>query len=792
MIKLLKILFHFLGGIYLALLLISIAALMVIAGTFIESKTDSHLLAAAWTYEHPLFFTLLFLFFINILFAALRRWPFKQKHTPFLITHLGLLMIIGGTMIKNRFGLQGQLTVWEGSGNSSLQFPNSHALLIKKKQGTGAAEDLIAMRSFKPDIYHPFHMPQLKCKLVGYAPHVKEELETWMKGSHVHLAGAPPIRIDEWKAGDPPPEGFSCRLAAATSHLPACSILALKTMDTQEAIEQIYLRDLKLKLKKKGGEEETFSLLKVSRQPISWMGGVMEIQLEISPKENPLPTLLLTWESLSHHNKLRWQVPLRGQEALLVKPADGDGLEPPFTVDLIRKSPLLLFIEDMQGEKTLFAFDQFGRVHQENCTPSQLRTLAVYEDGFGGYGTQTEVPFPSFPAGREEKEKAEAHALTKQLKEAIAQHPALSPPLHLFEQACQRLQLDPCETFVQFLMEWQAQPGFIYHSQKKEAEPLASLFKNIDWSSIPQDERHAAEWAAQLLEQLEIDWSRGIHPLEVLKRHRWPFVSDLNKGELSKKGSLLNSIAKQMHSISGSLPPLDSTPPPASTESGKLISAYFRAYGIDYRSLLPYQGSESERLDYLEDYWKEKGLQELKQKVTLETPLSHKISPELELPKLEEQKPGIVLEVEEGERKQTIALAYDPAGTGLNWPLLNGDYLIRFQPNRKELPYRVRLRQARQLVYPQSQQVYSYESDVLIYEEGKQPVEYTLSMNNVYETADGYRFYLAGVGTSGDGTLQRIQLAVNYDPAKYSLTYPGAILVFIGTFFLFWGKRKKV
>ena len=59
--KIMRSLFHFLGGIYCAIILIAIAVLMVIAGTFIESKTDSHLLAASWTYEHPFFFFLLFL-----------------------------------------------------------------------------------------------------------------------------------------------------------------------------------------------------------------------------------------------------------------------------------------------------------------------------------------------------------------------------------------------------------------------------------------------------------------------------------------------------------------------------------------------------------------------------------------------------------------------------------------------------------------------------------------------------------------------------------------------------------
>ena len=52
----------------------------------------------------------------------------------------------------------------------------------------------------------------------------------------------------------------------------------------------------------------------------------------------------------------------------------------------------------------------------------------------------------------------------------------------------------------------------------------------------------------------------------------------------------------------------------------------------------------------------------------------------------------------------------------------------------------IRLRQAREIHYPHTQQPYSYESDILIAQHDGEPVEKTLSMNHVHETWDGYRF----------------------------------------------------
>ena len=62
-------------------------------------------------------------------------------------------------------------------------------------------------------------------------------------------------------------------------------------------------------------------------------------------------------------------------------------------------------------------------------------------------------------------------------------------------------------------------------------------------------------------------------------------------------------------------------------------------------------------------------------------------------------------------------------------------------------------------------------------------------MNHVYETDDGYRFYLAGIGKVDSYGVRSVQLVVNRDPAKMFLTYPGALLVAMGILFLFFGKN---
>ena len=793
--NMIKSFFHFLGSIQLAIALIAIAAITVIAGTLLESKTGSHLLAARWTYENPLFILLLSLFFINILFSALRRWPFKKKHIPFLMTHLGLLMMISGTMIKNRWGLQGQLTVWEGSGNQHLLLPHTYALLIEDKEKSMHPHSLIALDSFRPDIYYPFHFPQLKCKVIGYAPHVKEKLETWIKGSQAYIAGFPSIPVHDWEPTQIFPIAGAYRFALATN-FPTWSILALRTSHAEEALRNAYLQGLTLRLRSKEALAESLEipLQQALQHSFAFAGGMWNTTLDLSLlfwDEQTPPFLNFRWKSQDEGRKEEFTVPLRGQDALLVKPSSTNWAEPLFTVDLIRSSPFLYLIEDEQGNTFFYTFDSYGRLHSENFSSSQLQTLISYEKGFSGYGVQVEIPIPSFPVGREDKEKAEAHELTLQLRQALAQQPPLAPPLQFFQQACEKARVDFPDTFVQFLTEWNAHSTFVYHPSRMISEDVQGVLKHLDWKNLSRADKQAIEWTNRLLNQLEESWKQGENPLNVLEKHHWPFIDELKQAsESSSNLSMLNVAAQQISSLTGHLPPMHFPAFPTDIEQVTFLSSYFRAYGIDYRSLFPYRGNDQEQFNSLENYWKEHTTNlHLQQKMIFETPLSHRVIPEDIPSKLEDLCPGIVLEVQEGQDKQVIALAHHGAG-GLKWPILNGKYVIRFQPQLKELPYRVRLRQARQISYPQSPQVYSYESDVLISEKGKTPVEQTLSMNHVYETWNGYRFYLAGIAASSDANLKRIQLAVNYDPGKYFLTYPGACLIFLGTVLLFWMKSK--
>lgn len=172
-------------------MLIALFALSVIAGTIIESLSASHKLASRLIYSHPFFLAILWGVFVNILFATLKRYPFKRGHIPFIITHIGLLMVIGGTLLKISFGLQGSLTLKEGDVVKEFFLDDSRAISIRDK-----GSDTWKQTPLKTSLLGRLKTSYPDFNIKGYAPHGDELFEGWIKGDKLVILGLAPLPLN--------------------------------------------------------------------------------------------------------------------------------------------------------------------------------------------------------------------------------------------------------------------------------------------------------------------------------------------------------------------------------------------------------------------------------------------------------------------------------------------------------------------------------------------------------------------------------------------------------------------
>jgi hypothetical protein len=113
------VVYRFLASLKLAVISIATLAATLAYATVFESKYGGGA-AQEWIYRSPGFAILLAFLGINILCAALIRYPWKKRQTGFVVTHAGLLILLAGSFYSVRTADEGQVGMLEGDVKGEL------------------------------------------------------------------------------------------------------------------------------------------------------------------------------------------------------------------------------------------------------------------------------------------------------------------------------------------------------------------------------------------------------------------------------------------------------------------------------------------------------------------------------------------------------------------------------------------------------------------------------------------------------------------------------------------------
>jgi len=124
-----------LGSLKMAVPLLLAIAGVLAWGTIYETRFGTaavqRVIYHSWWFQGLLGFLAL-----NLAVAALERYPWKRKHIPFLLAHLGIILILLGGIIGGRFGIEGQLIIPEGQAERALELPTN--VLVVHEPNPGA------------------------------------------------------------------------------------------------------------------------------------------------------------------------------------------------------------------------------------------------------------------------------------------------------------------------------------------------------------------------------------------------------------------------------------------------------------------------------------------------------------------------------------------------------------------------------------------------------------------------------------------------------------------------------
>jgi len=210
-------LFRLLASLKLAVLLIVALAGVLAWATLLESAKGRE--CALWSVYHSSWFAaLLALLAVNLLAAALIRFPWKLRHTGFLLAHAGLLVLLAGALQTFCTGIEGQLSFHEGETANVLLLNDRSQFTVFRQGQHGAKGQLPDAFIFRPG---PVDWPDGKTldlgefngvalKVLKFYRHARVE-QHWVKDEAAH--GGPALRLslvgpdgqsasEEWLAVD--------------------------------------------------------------------------------------------------------------------------------------------------------------------------------------------------------------------------------------------------------------------------------------------------------------------------------------------------------------------------------------------------------------------------------------------------------------------------------------------------------------------------------------------------------------------------------------------------------------
>jgi hypothetical protein len=215
--------FEFFASLKLAVVLLAVLIAGAIVGTLYESSFDAKV-ARTYVYGAPWFNAWLVLLGANLTASALSRWPWKKYHTAFLITHLGIITLLIGSLIGRIFGVEGTITLFKGEPPTNRLLVDQHQLRVHDVDGIikGYPAEFL---HHPPDPQHPRDLGKLASgahlQIVGYAPAIEGKLnprplkDGGLPAVHFKIETAMMNQhLESWLLADDPQHGsFSMGLA---------------------------------------------------------------------------------------------------------------------------------------------------------------------------------------------------------------------------------------------------------------------------------------------------------------------------------------------------------------------------------------------------------------------------------------------------------------------------------------------------------------------------------------------------------------------------------------------------
>jgi hypothetical protein len=247
--------------------------------------------AAYYVYDTFWFYGLLYALGVNIVVVALSRLPWKRQHIPFLLAHVGIILLLLGAWVTKKWGVDALLQIKEGAQTRQLFLPK-HTLWFQNESGLVSR----TIPFFPPEkTWTPQYFKEAKVWIRQYLAHAHAivKFATQPEGApaiHLKIEGGPMgLNQDFWLwEGSPDwqkmslgPAEFRLGAGFSDSWEKTSVLLEMAIQGTQLQVQSFSSTGEK-KRSHVALAEAVGSFL-----DLNWKGGVRVLILDILPKGQP-------------------------------------------------------------------------------------------------------------------------------------------------------------------------------------------------------------------------------------------------------------------------------------------------------------------------------------------------------------------------------------------------------------------------------------------------------------------------------------------------------------------------
>lgn len=199
---------HQLASLKLAVIIIVALGVITAWGTIVEAQFDA-LAAKKIVYSSVWMIGSMIMLMISLTAVMVDRWPWQKRHTGFVLAHIGIIILLLGSYITQKWGVDGSVSINIGDKQKSITVGETDLTVYSSFDGSSYAKLYDQEVDFfsKPAAKHPIAVaiPEGEIKVVeSYAYALREQ--KFMAAEDDENAGAairfqlqnPNVNMTEW------------------------------------------------------------------------------------------------------------------------------------------------------------------------------------------------------------------------------------------------------------------------------------------------------------------------------------------------------------------------------------------------------------------------------------------------------------------------------------------------------------------------------------------------------------------------------------------------------------------